>query len=900
MTNTELAESSTFSIAKVEINLRNSTEPCSFNYTPCENIKYGAMLRAANEYHEDKEQFKCDAVEKTLCNLLSCMCFTRILNPRNWASDDVNEIIKIGMKIFCEIAEQPDLIWSVLNSVEICSIKMNITKNEDMEGVFMKIESMLSDASKEQIEEEIHFEKLEPTNEVINIPDIIEQRSSLMPQKTTSPILEEILQSLDSKDEIFAILSSSLFNIAIFKINKFYYIFDPKKSNSDGELVRNRLENFIKHSLVRERDLLLERLYKSNETRRVSQEDEFKELLFGRPVVFGVPSMKPSQMLINNNHKNEDDDKPVNVCVRGSAYVSWFTSLDLLCSHIIGKIPEKFRTESFVLSLFDIVTEPEKIVELQKWHNFEPITQNHWIIRGTFSQNDSSQFIHQNAQDSANCIMALLFAELCNDDEWNTTVVDEILHFGDRLYRKSAAKHSENFKLKIKDLELPFFIRPFIINVTDDLIKQDFIFKKDDKFPLESLKMAFKNFMEENRAGILLSKDYFVAVWKNSSDDSLMMFDPHDIGPDGLKKSTGVACLQRFINFSDLIDTFFTNVKDIDGFNEYQLIKITVSMMEHTKDPHDGCPELPFTQKVKVICGKNTQVSSPENISLSICHAIASISLSCSLDSEFYTPDIIDKIVMFGNELMRECKTNDRICFKDFDLNRKSARCDEISWNIQLHETFASVQIDIFQRGVISKKLCPLPNLMFCLEEFFTFHKAGVLITSNFIVAIWKEHCDYLVFYSCKIDDSGRIAHCGHPGIVILKSVHELYSNIISNVHKQDAAFELRICDVKMSESVEEDLNVDCGEKKAMRKMIKEEIIIPAVAHRSDINLAENTINIVEIDGDEELKEMIKNLKKRSGKSFGFIEFSRGGFLCGRLSIKSKTLNKTSRQFHVS
>lgn len=908
--NYEVVDSSFYCINKVEICVRRTTEPCLFNYRLFGNEQYSAMLRAFNDNHEDCEQFKFEAVQKTFCNLLSCLCFTKVLNPRHWANCDVNEILKIGYKFLCKIADKFDEMWDILKLVEVCSIQMNVGQIEDESGVFELAEQFFppSDENEEIIEEHTmisDFERADNEEEVEEPQfeeNVNEQRSSIFPPKIADKSLLEILTACDENEEFYAILTSSLFNIAIFKINKFYYIFDPKASNGGGMLVKKRLENFIKRNLVKERDSLLEKLRKIDEAKRLSKEEEFQELLFGRPVVFGVPSIKPSLLIISNDDHDEiDDASPIQITDKGSAYVAWFTQLDLLHRHIINKIPERFRNEPFTITHVEITTEsPTNSMKLSPWHNFDAITFNHWILRGTFSQNDA-QFlqVHRDNQDAANCVIALTFANLCKRGEWNSTVVDVILTLGDRLFKNSLKDNGSNLKVSLSQLNLPVFIHPFIVNAEFEVIKKDYMVKGDDQKPLEIMKKNFNDFMGANSAGILISKDYYVAVWKDETDNALMMFDSHDIGPDGCKKSTGTACIQRFTDGDDLIDTFCNNVKDISGINEYQLIKLTINM-DKFDDKSEEIPTFHHHQSAKTIRAKSIQAKSSESVDMSICYAVATLCVSRSLHPEFYTPDIIDRIIMFGNELAYECSSNDDVCFKDFDVGKKSSCPDNICWNFQLNDTFMSIQMDIFQRGLISKNVCPLPSLIFALEEFFSFHDVGVLVTREFIVSLWKENHQYFIFYSCEIDKDGKVVDKnGQPGLVILDSVHELYTNIIWNITKQDQSFELRICDIKTTENVEKDdeLTARCSQK-TTKKIPKEETIMPAVELR-ELKQTEETVKKSKCMVDE-LQSMVEKLMKKNIKSIGFIKFSRGGFLCGKLSKKSKSFNQFSRKYHVS
>ena len=211
-----------------------------------------------------------------------------------------------------------------------------------------------------------------------------------------------------------------------------------------------------------------------------------------------------------------------------------------------------------------------KIIErkVSPWNNFLGVSDEHWILRATFSQNDS-QFppAHRNNQDVPNCLMALIFAKLCTENDWNSTALDVLLKFGDRLFKKSLARlssvSSSMLKLGLNQMDLPVFLRPFIINVSHELIKRDMMIKPNDNSPLENLKKLIGSFLKSSNVGILAAKKYYVALWRFG--DALMMFDPHDIGPDGVRKSTGFACMQRFLSHINLVDIFWENVKDLEG-----------------------------------------------------------------------------------------------------------------------------------------------------------------------------------------------------------------------------------------------------------------------------------------------------------------------------------------------
>ncbi|CAG9803717.1 unnamed protein product [Chironomus riparius] len=906
-----------FSITKVEISVRSSQAPCLYNYKIFGEEPYGAILKAFNNYHEDCEEFKCESSLKTICNLLSCLCYANIFNPRFWAPNDLNEILKIGWKFLCKTFNSTDDLWEILKQVDVCSSKLKLEVLEEHQGIFMIKERILSGLSKldEVIEDHTEISVINRSiddqyNEVVNIRR--EDRSSMFQtlKLEGSIVLENVLQSFIQNDKSFAILSSSLFTIAIFRIENFYYVFDPKAS-MNGMLIRKRLEDFINNNLRKEHDMLLAKLKESNNSKRVSMEEKMEELIFGRKVIFGAPTVKPSQVEIvyTSSYGAVNSEDPISISEKGCAYVSWFSSIDLLHLHVINKIPERFLDEPFTMQFIDISKSEAEFSEVTMWNNFEKIHDNHWIIRGTFSQNDS-QFpaTHRNNQDVPNCILALAFKQFCNDEEWNTTVLDVILKFGDRLFRKSLAKklstasvNHEDLKLKFSELECPIFIRPFIIKCSEDMMHEDIIVKHSDEFPLENFKKVINDFLTgEENTGMLISKSYAVAIWKNN-DGTFLMFDPHDIGPDGRRKFAGLSSLQRFTNSSDLVEIFWNNVKEFEGFNKFQLFKVKTEL-NHFKDGEqdifESMEQEIVNPKFKMIVGKSASPNTT-SVEMTICYAIAAHCLCQSLDAEYYTSDIVDRIIMFGNELVCECCTNDEVCFKDFNLDKYSSCPDEINWNFQLNDCFTTIQMDVFRRGVITTQPCPLPNLIFVLEEFFDFHCSGLLVTNEFIASLWKDNNEYYIFYSCRIDKSGnRSDSNGNVGLVIFKTVHDLYTNILNNIRFQASSFELRTCNIKMADNVGYSNQKTCTKKNNMRWMkniAKEEIIMPAVSFR-EVEINENSIDASK-HCKQDRKVMIENLK-RCGSDKGFIKFSRGGFVCGKLSKNSKSLNEISRKFH--
>lgn len=943
ITNAEICDTTEYNIGRVEATRRFSDFPCLYNYKKFGDKSHAAILFAFNGAHEDSSQFRSTMAQKTICNLIACLSFTRILNPRQWQSQDINEILKIGYKLLCSVASNHvsisnENLWNQFENIVVTSVNMSVKLGSEHNGTFSGRIRRLPTAANSveilQVQENISELNLRSASKPsITFSDGKQSTASTIfhVDKEHSESLLTILQNLEDEREAFATLHSNLFDIAIFKHDRFYFVFDPKASDVFGFLVCHRLENFIKRTMTEENKKLLGAM-SDTKVKRASLLEELQQLFVGRKVVF-IPALKRPSLHIIAPFV-ESNLMPVMICETGSSYVAWFSSVDLLHQHIMSKIPPRFINEVFTLRQFT-VTKTQLFEETPvKWNSFESVAVDQWILRASLSQNDTqfAQF-NRNNQDIPNAIIALTFAQLCNATDWTSTILDVILKLADRLYKKSLARLVKissclpnNLRLRLEQLDLPIFLRPFVISVSDELLKKEMMVKSNDSEPLETMKASLFDFFSSTEpTGILSSKDYHVTVWK-ADDGAFMMFDSHDVGPKGIRMSTGFACLQRFSDHKKLVEVFHRSVKNLDGINEYQLTRVSVVKNHFRETNEDGDHRRLSTEadNLSIFSDYNLFTSigdvrsiraleastvewTQENIPMGICYAIATLCISRSLDPEFYTRDIIDKIIASGNDLISQCEG---ICYSDFDLCNQQLCPDEVNWNLELNNVYANIQMDIFQRGIVSIHPCPAPNLLHSIEEFFNFYSVGILVTESFIVAIWKEPGEFFIFYSSPIDEVGRMATSRRvqtgdaslqtlPGLVVFKTVLELYENIIGNIDRSSYCkpFELRICTITMTDFSEEREESVCKCNR-YKKLVNEEFVLPAIEAiekpKADEKDAENDCKA---NAKEELIELIRAQK---GYSRDFIPFGSGKLICGQLSRNSKIFNEFTRSYHVS
>jgi Herpesvirus tegument protein, N-terminal conserved region len=248
---------------------------------------------------------------------------------------------------------------------------------------------------------------------------------------------------------------------------------------------------------------------------------------------------------------------------------------------------EKYKHEECIIHdiVFDINFIDTQVEEQNiMWHQFECIGSGHWMIRASLSQCDSIFSIeNRNNQDVPNCIAALTIVQICAPSNWNATLLDVVLKYGDRLYTKSidnARKDDPqllalgNKRINPYQVVNAFTMLDYQITTNVALHSYGDITLKHPSELVNNLNDAVNEFLSNSSwFGILEAKNYYVAIWQQ--DDSLYMFDPHTIGPDGKWKTNGMACLSRFDDIDCMVSSYLGNLDYSNGTNYFNLYKVS-------------------------------------------------------------------------------------------------------------------------------------------------------------------------------------------------------------------------------------------------------------------------------------------------------------------------------------
>lgn len=518
---------------------------------------------------------------------------------------------------------------------------------------------------------------------------------------------------------------------------------------------------------------------------------------------------------------------------------------------------------------------------------------------------------------------------------WGPSDLDEIISYGDINYRKQI--NNPLLHAVIKPPEVKFKVYTSRAKIYTEIgartLKGVF-----DPQNTKDLITECEQVIVEFNCLIFTYCGQSYAIWKDHND--YYIFNSEDADETGrlVEKTRGTCCVIRSPNgfnkiFEYLVSCLRVSKKCYEIYslrvNEKVSMEQEIRRLKHAVKKssskmvtenildegetilNDGSVNLsPYStynvftspSNVRSIRSKNERTIewTDENISMGISYAVAMLCINRSLDPEFYTRDIIDKVIVLGNDLLAECAD---ICFDDFDLCNPRSCPDEINWNFKLNNAHTNVQMDIFQRNVLS-----VFNLENALDDFFKSYCIGVLTTTCFVIAIWKENNEFFIFYPSPIDDVGQVSPkesktkietTFFPGLVVFQSMQEFSDNIISNVDKTSYCkqFELRICNVTMTDEWNEPKS--CYSH--IENVADEKLVYPAVAAAIDrgTDELEKDEDITKV-ATKSFEDLMKKIRMKRGCSAGFIDFAYGGILCGRLSKESKQLNQYTVEYHVS
>ncbi|XP_037907700.1 uncharacterized protein LOC119649570 isoform X2 [Hermetia illucens] len=781
-----------FCISRVEATFEEGGDIPLRNY---EAFLGKSAILTQPDYHEGHAIFGARADKQTLANLITALCLSAINNSAEWCKYDLVDIIRIGDRMYAKIiedfseceAKDHEIGWDDLQpQIGISAFTFN---REEHTGILSKpVEQSTEPQPEPTVSIEQPMEDQEKGSKSISIsnandaePNAEENAQEVSEELAPEPdTITTLLQNLDINPTYAAILQTDFVDIALWKQDGLYFVFDPKANDEKGYPSVRRIQKAVQVVQARlkaeeeERNQMRERDVSANKLEPEEGEDHpmFDDPYFSLDEIKAktdevhqhLSVVRDSQLALEKGEAAKETVRDImSLPNDGAAYVAWFQTLEGLIDHLLSKTPPEYQNQPITLHVIQIdkavIQSPQKTVKYFEERNPEGF----WTLRGFISQEDPILPNRTNL-DGACSIIALGFTLINPADEWSRPILDVILKFGDRLYTKSlmlVSSYDNKVKLKIGQLAKSFSIYKH---------KFDYELKfSNDKFPLNNpenfneINSSFKEAVNrlgtsEKNIGVIanLNGNYCVAIWR--AGPITYVYDSHQNDPNGVYKTIGSSTLERFANLNILFNVLRRKFDNIKEAIMCELIEVD---METTKSKAISPPDytlvnfrVPEPQSA-FITGEDVDTSTkilkvgqakPEVSEVLL--NFAAVVLSHLLHTECWTPTIMNKVFCLANNLQvnsTDIKLDVTIDKVEMDL-KGLIRCFTID------NTMCTLNIDEIIRGPITGKNPTDVSLENSLNLLMRNYCRAIVITASYICAIWREEDTYYLFTAFEED----------------------------------------------------------------------------------------------------------------------------------------------------
>lgn len=181
------------------------------------------------------------------------------------------------------------------------------------------------------------------------------------------------------------------------------------------------------------------------------------------------------------------------------------------------------------------------------------------------------------------------------------------------------------------------------------------------------------------------------------------------------------------------------------------------------------------------------------------CHAVAAMAMSREMNSEFWTPRVLDQILLLGNELFDLTLDFLDDNNTEFDTSTDRLRPQQVRKNFLLRggKILVHMEMDLFQKGIVTpKESCEL-SLKSAISRFFASHNYAVVMTDRLLVSVWVECGFFYLYYAQPVNQNGLITKSDNSCVARFTTFMHLYQALLMNLHDADSSswFEIRRCD---------------------------------------------------------------------------------------------------------
>ncbi|XP_012228378.1 uncharacterized protein [Linepithema humile] len=197
----------------------------------------------------------------------------------------------------------------------------------------------------------------------------------------------------------------------------------------------------------------------------------------------------------------------------------------------------------------------------KRWHRFRILTPHSFILRGSHAMNDLRFKYRSRGRQAAPCsVVAIVYGRLFEPKKWTTDYVDQVLEYGDKLFRVSATrnrlKDDEYMKTGLVHNEFYVGFYKILVGIEDSGIRGNLF---SESIGCSDFAEGLRKFLRDNDSGVITAQGNSVAVWRQSPD-VFLYYDPTSCDENGLRHPGGAACLMRFKNINDLREHLLKNL----------------------------------------------------------------------------------------------------------------------------------------------------------------------------------------------------------------------------------------------------------------------------------------------------------------------------------------------------
>lgn len=200
----------------------------------------------------------------------------------------------------------------------------------------------------------------------------------------------------------------------------------------------------------------------------------------------------------------------------------------------------------------------------KRWHRFRVLTPRSLIIRGSRSMSDLRFKYRSRGRQAAPCsVVALVYGRLFHPREWTQEHVDQVLKYGDKLFRlslvRSQVKEDEYMRTSLVHNEFYVGVYKVLICVEDSGIRGNLF---SESAGCSDLAKGLQKFLRDSDGlgGVITAQGNSVAVWRQTPEADYLYYDPAPCDETGVRHPGGTACLMRFKCLNDLCDHVLKSV----------------------------------------------------------------------------------------------------------------------------------------------------------------------------------------------------------------------------------------------------------------------------------------------------------------------------------------------------